>query len=232
MVRLYRQEAKSAMNFSVKFPGWIAAALLALVVVACILEFQPVRRVDAAFHGFLQKVEKRKWAAVEKRIAADYRDRWGFHRASLLESLPQGFRHFYVLEIKAESPQIDIQGKVATVKCRIRMDGRGTAIADEILNRVQGLKEPFVFTYRKQSWKPWDWKLESVDQPELAVEGYSQWLQNGSRSIGWTKRGFGPGFSGDPVRQGGCCLKSKSNLACLRAFTSSSCLSPLLNDQT
>jgi len=40
------------------------------------------------------------------------------------------------------------------------------------MSRVAELKEPFSFTWRQVSWKPWDWKLVRVDQPELEITEY------------------------------------------------------------
>jgi hypothetical protein len=36
-------------------------------------------------------------------------------------------------------------------------------------DEVNALREPFTMTWRKKSWKPWDWELIRVEQPELRI---------------------------------------------------------------
>ena len=42
------------------------------------------------------------------------------------------------------------------------------ALAMAARDAVSALHEPFVMEWRKRSWKPWDWELQSAAQPELA----------------------------------------------------------------
>ncbi|MEO8205461.1 MAG: hypothetical protein ABI615_04720 [Chthoniobacterales bacterium] len=158
------------MNFSPKIILCAAGILGGLLCMAVIGELQPTRRLDSAFKGMLRQVEKRNWENVKERIAPDYHDRWGFTRDSLTTNMREGFRQFFTLGIKTKNGEVSVQGDRGRVKAGIALSGRGTGVAEYIGECVNSLQEPFTFVFRKQSWKPWDWKLESVEQPELPLD--------------------------------------------------------------
>ncbi len=163
------------MNFSKKTIFVIAGVFLLLVVLFLAVELQASRRVEAKFYGVIGNVENRKWQKLSKNLSPDYQDRWGFNRKALIENLPEAFRHFLFLEVDPQDVKISFEGNLAKVSAKISIQGRGSALADYIMNRVNSLSQPFVLTFRKESWKPWDWKLISIDQPELVVSDYSSW---------------------------------------------------------
>ena len=42
--------------------------------------------------------------------------------------------------------------------------------AEAIIERANALESDFQFDWHKESWKPWDWKLTAVRQPELHID--------------------------------------------------------------
>ncbi len=129
----------------------------------------PDRQLDRAQIRLVSAVEGRDWKAVESIMADDYRDAWGFDRAKAIELGSELLRHFFVLGIESEGTTLEITDNSGTVRSVIRLSGNGTAIAQAVLAEANLLEAPFEFTWRRVSWKPWDWRLMSVNQPEVPV---------------------------------------------------------------
>jgi hypothetical protein len=120
----------------------------------------------------LQKVERRSWSAVDGFLAPNYHDDWGDDRAALLTRLRLVGRLFFDLTITISEERTEVSGADGRWSARLHLDGRGEAAA-EIKSRVNSLTSPFVFHWRRASWKPWDWKLLKVanDSLEIPDEG-------------------------------------------------------------
>ena len=155
----------------------IRALLIALsaIVVALLLWgiwfWQAERTVARAFASLVQQVEKRNWEGVQDRIAEDYKDRWGLDREEAIRLGSEALRQFFLLEIRPVDP-VEIQeqdGGTWVVSSRLQIAGTGSAISAMIVDRANALSEPFVFSFDKQSWKPWDWKLIRMDQSQLEI---------------------------------------------------------------
>ena len=54
---------------------------------------------------------------------------------------------------------------------RWTIDGTGVAGAEMVKESVNELSAPFVFQWKHRTWKPWDWRLVRVDNPELNLSG-------------------------------------------------------------
>lgn len=116
----------------------------------------------------VQKVERRSWGAVGDFLAADYHDEWGDDRAQLLERLRLVGRLLFDLTITISDERTQVNSAAATWSARVHLDGRGEA-ASEIDRRVNSLTTPFVLHWRRESWKPWDWKLVKVANETLEI---------------------------------------------------------------
>ena len=132
--------------------------------------WQPERQVRLHTSHFLKKVERRNWAAAGKMMADDYRDRWQHDRASALAEAREVFQQFLFLTIDNRTDTCDLAPDSATTRTFIKIRGNGGPLAQIVMERVNLLREPFVLGWRHASWKPWDWKLTGVDQPELKTE--------------------------------------------------------------
>ena len=77
-------------------------------------------------------------------------------------------RYFFDLTITVSDARTRIGNAEACWQAQIRMTGRGEATT-EITDRVNSLTTPFVFHWRSESWKPWDWKLVKVENRSLDI---------------------------------------------------------------
>ncbi|MDB6172609.1 MAG: hypothetical protein JWL59_1920 [Chthoniobacteraceae bacterium] len=149
--------------------GLIGAVLGVALVVYLVLLWQPERQVRLHQIHFLQAVEKRDWPRFSNFIANNYSDRWQHDKNYLLAESRNVFQHFFILSISSEEIGIAGSNSAFTVRERLRMEGSGSPVAQFILQRVNGLADPFLFQWQKQSWKPWAWKLTQIDQPALEL---------------------------------------------------------------
>lgn len=133
-------------------------------------EFSPGRQIDHAFNHFLEAVSDRNWKKVDRLMAADYHDQWGSNKEQAIHWASEGLQHFLALQITATDVNIVREGRQATITARLKIVGKGNAIGEAIMQQVNDLKGEFRFVWKRQSWKPWDWKLESFSQPEISFD--------------------------------------------------------------
>ncbi len=115
----------------------------------------------------IAQVEKWNWAAIGDFITADYHDDWNDDRALLLARLRIALRPFSSLTITAETPQVRVEEPLAMWSAKIRIAGSGAEITPEMVERINRLTTPFELRWRKESWRPWDWKLVQVRNQSL-----------------------------------------------------------------
>ncbi len=144
----------------------LGLAAVAIVIFLALL-WQPARQVRLHQAHFLKAVGKRNWETVGLFIAAEYHDRWGHDKENVLAQSAQVFGQFLFCNIQSEERSLVLENGRATVGAKLAMGGTGSPIADYAMQRVNALTEPFVFKWVKKSWKPWDWELTEVDQPQL-----------------------------------------------------------------
>jgi len=149
----------------------LAIGLLAATGFA-VVEFQSERQLNKAFERMISAVEARDWKRVEAMTAADYTDQWGMNRTQALEIGSEILRHFFVVEITISDVSLSVgDGVPGEVRALLRVSGNGTAIAQSVMTEANQLQQPFIFQWRKASWKPWDWRLVSVSQSEVVFDG-------------------------------------------------------------
>ena len=146
----------------------LSLAAVAIVIFLALL-WQPARQVRLHQAHFLKAVGKRNWETVGQFIEAEYHDRWGHDKENVLAQSAQVFGQFLFCNSQAEERALVRENGRAAVGAKLTMGGTGGPIADYAMQRVNALTEPFVFTWVRRSWKPWDWELTAVDQPELTI---------------------------------------------------------------
>lgn len=151
--------------------GTVAAFAAVAWVLYCLWLWQPERQVLKHHEHFIKAAETRNWRRVEAFIDAGYSDRWGHDKAFVLRESREILRQFFALSIVSAVGSCDVIGHAATVSATLKMAGTGTPIAEMAKNEVNALRAPFVFEWKRQSWKPWDWKLTRVDHPQLRLHG-------------------------------------------------------------
>ena len=146
----------------------LGLAAVALVVFLALL-WQPARQVRLHQEHFLKAVAKRNWEKVGHFIGAEYHDRWGHDKENVLAQSAQVFGQFLFCNIQSEERSLVLENGSATVSAKLVMGGTGGPLADYAMQRVNALTVPFVFKWVRKSWKPWDWELTEVNQPELTI---------------------------------------------------------------
>jgi hypothetical protein len=152
---------------------WAIAAILGLFAVPWLWSrWQPERQSRAHTEKLVAAVESRNWKRLERLVADDYSDRWGHDKAVVMERVREVFAQFFVIELKAGAIDVQAADGQQVARAAVTLQGRGGPFAEMAVQRVGDLREPFTFTWRQQSWMPWDWVLTGVDQPELKVESW------------------------------------------------------------
>ncbi len=131
--------------------------------------WQGEKQVSLHSEHLIRQIEIRNWSAAGDFIAADYHDDWGHNRAAILGRLGLALRYFSSLTINAPNPQVGVNSSAGWWSAKVQLDGSGTEFAPEIIKRVNNLTEPFVLHWRRESWRPWDWKLVRVSNPALEI---------------------------------------------------------------
>jgi hypothetical protein len=146
-----------------------ASALLVCALYAAWL-WQPARQVRLHHAHFLRAVERRNWDKVQGFFADNYSDRWGHDKEFVLREAREVFRQFLFLNIQSEPAPPGITARIAEIRAPVKIAGDGSPVAQFVVEKVNTLREPFVFTWIRPGWKPWDWRLTRIDQPELEIE--------------------------------------------------------------
>ena len=146
----------------------IAGAVI-LVTVWLYWWLQPERQLRRAQGRLIAAVEKRDFDAMARLLAEDYRDRWGHDKAIVVGESRQVFSQFLMLTIERESRSVEMGTQSSIVREKLTIEGFGGPLAVAAKDAVNALREPFSLSWRRRSWKPWDWELLSVEQPELRL---------------------------------------------------------------
>lgn len=139
----------------------------AVVAVWLVSTLTPGRSLARCQERLLQAGGDRNWDRVRDLMDADYRDAWGQNREEAVSRASQVLQNFLALDIMSEDTSIERDGPEAVVSARIRLRGKGNALGEAVLEGTNALSSHFQFAWRRKSWKPWDWKLVSLSQPEI-----------------------------------------------------------------
>lgn len=152
------------------FRNGLYAGLLLAAIVGIFLArlWQPERQVQLHSAHLLAQIEKKNWSGVAAFIGDEYQDRWGHDRTVLLERLRVVFRFVGNPQITARDVGIRTESSKGFWTARITIKGAGE-FAPVIEERVNSLPAPFELEWRRQSSKPWDWKLVRVDNSALEI---------------------------------------------------------------
>ena len=147
----------------------LASLAVVTIVLRCLFLWQPERQLLLHQAHLRAAVENRNWSRMEALIDPAYSDRWGYTRETGLRDARQWLGQFFALTITAEAVGHQLTPGGGTVTERWKMDGTGTAGAAMVSDRVNAIHAPFTFQWKHGSWKPWDWTLLRVDNPELEI---------------------------------------------------------------
>ncbi len=152
--------------------SFYAGALFAAIAGLWLAQlWQAEKQVRLHSEHFLEQIALRDWSDAGDFIATDYQDDWGHDRKEILNRLRLVLRFFTSLTISPANPQVSANAPSGWWSAKVQIAGTGSEFAPEIIERVNGVTEPFVLHWRRQSWRPWDWKLVRVSNPGLEISG-------------------------------------------------------------
>ena len=129
----------------------------------------PERQIPRAQARLLSAVAHRDFDALSALLAADYSDRWRQDRTSVVKHSREVFGQFATLTFDREPRGLRSEQAHWFLAEKIRLKGLGGPLAMAARETVNAFREPFVMEWHRRSWKPWDWDLKSVAQPELEL---------------------------------------------------------------
>lgn len=174
------------MQISRKIVLVVAALVVALIVFLSLPWFSPSRGVDRAWRGVISAIEDNDMTRLGELMGEDYHDGFGLDRAAALKLAGDVRRHFVVCNIRREKAEVvmDPSEKSAVTRALVRLGGNGSNIAQNAIAASQGSQTPTEFRWRRNSWKPWDWRLVAVHNAD-AAKGINQ-LQRQAAQMGLT----------------------------------------------
>ena len=116
---------------------------------------------------FLQFAGQRNWAQINAIIAPDYHDAWNESREEALNAAHEVLSMFLVVSFDWAPGQASRTEKTVALGGTLHMSGSGAAGSSIVLDRVNRMQKPWGFIWRKDGWRPGDWHLLSITQPEL-----------------------------------------------------------------
>ncbi len=156
--------------------GFYAGLLVAIVAGIYLLQlWKPERQIELHSLHFLHAIERNDPEAIGDFIDPAYQDQWQHDRALLLARLRAVLGYTRNLHLEPHEPLVVPTSAGPEWQGRITVSGDPSEVMTVITERINPLKEPFHLRWRKQSWKPWEWKLihASNDALELPADGWS-----------------------------------------------------------
>lgn len=112
---------------------------------------------------------KRSWARLNLLIAADYSDAWGMKRDEALNAAHEALQSFIMISFDWKPQSVARDEKTVTLSGTIHMNGSGATGSSMIVDHVNRITKPWVFVWRKDGWKPGDWRLVSIANADVTL---------------------------------------------------------------
>ncbi|MDF1739318.1 MAG: hypothetical protein P1U86_09170 [Verrucomicrobiales bacterium] len=151
----------------------IAAAAVGLLVFVG-LQFRPATAVAKKQASLIEGIERRSASRIQRLLSEEYSDRWEFTDEEIVEAVVDVGSQFMALVVTAEDQTLEInEDGIAVVTAKLIVSGKPVGPAgQEATKRVNQLKSPFTFTWKKDSFLPTSWRLVKIDNPDLPGELY------------------------------------------------------------
>ncbi len=162
---------------------------LLLVLVAILVAMWGLPRLSSSWHlhhrqaELLTAIEQHQSGRLEQLVSPDYADQWNFTWQQIHSSMEDVSAQFLSLVIVEADPQWILHGKTADHSARLTLKGiPATPFGTEMVSRAAKLQQPFTFTWKKESFWPWSWRLIRVANEELHLDSdYRPGMLSGSR---------------------------------------------------
>lgn len=152
----------------------VLITLGALAVLAALLIglpwFSPGRGVERSFDHLLGAIADKDTPALERLFGPDYAPSLGHDRAATLRLAAEIRGQFATCSLRREQSELilDPSRQSATTRALIRFRGQGSPVARAVVEASAATTTPVVFRWRRNSWKPWDWRLVGIEHPDAA----------------------------------------------------------------
>jgi hypothetical protein len=150
-------------------------ALVALAVLGWIIWFvgqgltmeaQVAKRKDRFRRALQEKNVSRALAMV----SLDYRDQWNFSHDDLGRVFKDITTQFLSVQIEFTDERIERRGRDVIYTARARLDGQPlTPVGAMMTSYSAQNRDPFVFTWTKEGWWPWSWRLIQIENASLEL---------------------------------------------------------------
>ena len=156
---------------------WIiiaAISSLLLVVVLVAFQMRPSAQISKRQASLIEGIERRSPPRIQRLLAKDYGDRWGFTSEQIVESMVDAGSQFMALVVTPVNQSVVFgEGGEATVSARVILSCNPVGpVGNEVTRQINQLKEPFVFVWKKQSFLPSSWRLVRVYNVALPDDLY------------------------------------------------------------
>lgn len=151
-----------------------AAGLLALSILVG-MQLRPAAVLRKRQASLLDGIERRNPGRIQRLVAEDYTDRWGFARDEIVTSMVDVGSQFLALVVSSDESRLEIEDGIATFTTKLTVAGKPIGPAgQEAMRRINRLEGPFVFTWEKKSFLPSSWRLVRVENEDLPddLHGY------------------------------------------------------------
>lgn len=151
----------------------VIAALAVGLLIFVGLQFRPATAVAKKQASLIEGVERRSASRIQRLLSEKYTDRWEFTDEEIVEAVVDVGSQFMALVVTAEDQTLEFEDGAAVVTAKLVISGKPVGPAgQEATKRVNQLKEPFTFTWEKESFLPTSWRLVRIDNPGLPEHLY------------------------------------------------------------
>jgi len=127
----------------------------------------PTRQLKSCQRRLLEAISQKDAAACARLIHPDYTDRWNFTAADWPALLLDLRKLSPILEINLHDPAFD--GTTGVVDTSLQVKSMGGPASEILEARAVELKETSRFLWKREPWRPWSWRLISLENPALDI---------------------------------------------------------------
>lgn len=153
---------------------WFLRISLASALISIVWFFIPFLRsaesqVKQQQANILEFVAHRNWPRVYLLLAPDYADAWGMKSDEAISAAREALLSFIMVSLDWKVQSVARDGKTVTLSGAIRMSGSGATGSSMIIDHVNRITKPWVCVWRKDGWKPGDWRLVSIANADVTM---------------------------------------------------------------